>query len=94
MTMTDEKRTCQCVDHRIRKHDCKHIRLMLQTLGIPNSPAEWYAAAQRLVTSQASGERATADPGDTGPAASAGSKRARTASKASKPAKQPGQAFL
>ena len=26
ITLTDERRRCQCVDHRIRKRDCKHIR--------------------------------------------------------------------
>lgn len=50
---SDEKRKCACVDHRIRKHDCKHIRLMLQTLGVQDNPSDWYAAAKRLVQSQA-----------------------------------------
>ena len=50
---TNEKRKCQCIDHRIRKHDCKHIRLMLKTMGIEAHPQEWPAAAHALVTAQA-----------------------------------------
>jgi hypothetical protein len=51
--LTDAKRKCQCVDHRIRKHDCKHIRLLLQSLGIANSPEKWLEATKRSVCEQA-----------------------------------------
>lgn len=92
VTMTDEKRTCQCVDHRIRKHDCKHIRLLLQTMGISDSPGEWFSAAQRLVTSQAANV-AAAGPEAAGPAAPRSSKRTRAAFRPTTK-QQPGQAFL
>ena len=32
--LSNERRRCQCPDHRIRQHDCKHIRLVLEQLGI------------------------------------------------------------
>lgn len=51
--LTDKGRKCQCVDHRIRKHDCKHIRLMLKTLGVESKPEDWFVAAQQLVSAQA-----------------------------------------
>jgi hypothetical protein len=53
--LNDEKRKCQCVDHRIRRHDCKHIKLMLKMLGIEKKPQAWLRATQQLVKTQAQG---------------------------------------
>ena len=47
--LSDEKRKCQCVDHRCRKHDCKHIRLVLKSLGIEDSPLDWHSAVDKQV---------------------------------------------
>jgi hypothetical protein len=41
------------VDHRVRKHDCKHIRLMLKTLRVEHKPEDWFVAVQQLVSAQA-----------------------------------------
>jgi hypothetical protein len=73
---SDTKRSCQCIDHRIRKHDCKHIRLMLQTLKVPDKPQDWFSAAQKLVTNQAQKEHC-AEP-DVGNAATVQHKKRRT----------------
>lgn len=50
-TMT--KRKCQCLDHRIRKRDCKHIRLVLKALNIDDEPDKWKHATASLVEQQA-----------------------------------------
>lgn len=41
VTLTDDKRKCQCMDHRIRRHDCKHIRLILANLNCVDAPQNW-----------------------------------------------------
>eukprot|EP00892_Ulva_mutabilis_P006976 jgi/Ulvmu1/4650/UM002_0381.1 len=46
---TGEKRSCQCPDHRIRKRDCKHIRLLLKSLCIENDPSSWKSATANLI---------------------------------------------
>ena len=43
-----QRRRCACVDHRIRRHDCKHIRLMLCAL-VPSSSPYLYAMRGTLV---------------------------------------------
>lgn len=47
VTLTDSARKCQCLDHRMRKHDCKHIRLVLNSIGAAEAPKEWRAALER-----------------------------------------------
>lgn len=42
--ITDEKRTCTCLDHRFRRHDCKHILLVLSQLNILEEPERWHEA--------------------------------------------------
>lgn len=42
VTLAEDKRTCQCMDFRIRRRDCKHIKLVLQQLGISASPGDWH----------------------------------------------------
>lgn len=32
--LRDEKHVCDCIDHKSRRHDCKHIRLILTSLGL------------------------------------------------------------
>lgn len=41
------------MDHRIRKRDCKHIRLVLQSLNVQNEPDNWKPATVALVDRQA-----------------------------------------
>ena len=41
MVLSDEAQTCQCVDFCVRKHACKHIRLVLTQLDIADQPAAW-----------------------------------------------------
>jgi hypothetical protein len=62
VVLSDSKRSCQCIDHRIRRHDCKHIRLMLQTLKIADKPQDWFSATQKLVKHQAQQVGAQAEP--------------------------------
>lgn len=40
VTLQDEKPTCQCMDFRIRKRQCKHITLVLQSIGAPTA-SDW-----------------------------------------------------
>ncbi|GIL95975.1 hypothetical protein Vretimale_1896 [Volvox reticuliferus] len=40
--LSDGRRSCQCMDCRVRKRDCKHIRLTLEKLQISDKPAQWY----------------------------------------------------
>ena len=42
MELKDPAPTCQCVDYRIRKRICKHQKLVLLQLGIPDAPQDWY----------------------------------------------------
>jgi hypothetical protein len=53
VVLKDGKRTCACIDHRIRKHDCKHIRLLLKSLSIEEHPEKWRDATKRSVCKQA-----------------------------------------
>lgn len=47
--LTDEARKCQCMDHRIRKHDCKHIKLILTQLGVVDKPGDAWREVRRAV---------------------------------------------
>ncbi len=40
--LKDPAPTCQCVDYRIRKRICKHQKLVLLQLGIPDKPQDWH----------------------------------------------------
>lgn len=51
--LSDTKRKCQCIDHRIRKHDCKHIKLLLRSLGIADTPEKWLEATKQRIRAQA-----------------------------------------
>ena len=42
MTRHLSRRRCQCMDFRIRQRECKHIRLVLQQLGIAKHPQDWH----------------------------------------------------
>lgn len=46
----EKKRSCTCLDHRFRRHDCKHIRLVLQQLGLDKDEEKekWREAVMRM----------------------------------------------
>lgn len=44
--LSNSKNTCTCLDHRFRRHDCKHILLVLSQLGILDEPSLWYKAVE------------------------------------------------
>jgi hypothetical protein len=46
VTLSDEKHRCTCLDHRFRRHNCKHICLVLSQLDTLDNPAGWFAALQ------------------------------------------------
>lgn len=48
VTLADKRHTCKCMDFRIRQRPCKHIRLVLQQLGIADSPADWHQVTPQL----------------------------------------------
>ncbi|CAG9463679.1 unnamed protein product [Pedinophyceae sp. YPF-701] len=51
ITLSDDGRKCECMDHRIRKRDCKHIHLTLRTLGLtPETDfADWRGAVDKFI---------------------------------------------
>ncbi|EIE27523.1 hypothetical protein COCSUDRAFT_64271 [Coccomyxa subellipsoidea C-169] len=49
VTLSDDRHACQCVDSRIRKHECKHIRLVLTQLDIADNPSKWHEAVEAKV---------------------------------------------
>ncbi|CAL8463455.1 g2989 [Coccomyxa elongata] len=49
VTLSDDRHACQCVDFRIRKHQCKHIRLVLTQLDIADKPSSWHDAVEAKV---------------------------------------------
>ena len=51
--VSDAARKCQCMDCRIRKRDCKHIKLILNSLGIADSPTQWRQVRVRCLCEQA-----------------------------------------
>ena len=40
VTLKDEKHTCTCLDHRFRRHNCKHILAVCDGLGILQDPTQ------------------------------------------------------
>ena len=42
VTLAAERHSCQCMDFRIRQRECKHIRLVLQQLGVAKHPQDWH----------------------------------------------------
>jgi hypothetical protein len=46
--LADERPTCTCMDFRCRKRACKHIRLILQELGISDQPGQWREASNTV----------------------------------------------
>ncbi|PSC67876.1 ring finger domain-containing [Micractinium conductrix] len=47
ISLNDTKHTCQCLDYRFRRHNCKHILLVLSQLGVEECPGEWRAAVEQ-----------------------------------------------
>lgn len=41
ITLNDTKHKCTCLDHRFRRHNCKHICLVLSELGVLDAPEDW-----------------------------------------------------
>ncbi|KAG2427576.1 hypothetical protein HXX76_012230 [Chlamydomonas incerta] len=48
VTLSDAKSNCTCPDHRFRRRDCKHIKLVRAKLQIQRQPGNWFEAVQRL----------------------------------------------
>ena len=46
ITLSDEKHKCTCLDHRFRRHNCKHILLVLSLLGTLEDPSNWRSAVE------------------------------------------------
>lgn len=46
VTLSDEKHKCTCLDHRFRRHNCKHILLVLSLLGTLEDPSAWRPAVE------------------------------------------------
>lgn len=42
VTLSNGKPHCSCPDHRFRRHDCKHIKLVLAKLRIQRRPKDWF----------------------------------------------------
>ena len=47
VTLADEKHKCTCLDHRFRRHNCKHICLVLDQIGTLDDPSKWKGAVER-----------------------------------------------
>lgn len=45
VTLSNAQHTCNCIDFKIRKRMCKHIRLVLSSLGVEDSPGDWKEVA-------------------------------------------------
>lgn len=56
--LKDPAPTCQCVDYRIRKRICKHQKLVLLQLGIPDKPQDWHQAVSTKLDKLAQAEPA------------------------------------
>ncbi|WIA21512.1 hypothetical protein OEZ85_000715 [Tetradesmus obliquus] len=59
--LSDDKRSCTCMDHRMRRRDCKHIRLVWEQLAVADAPQQWEQALQRMVSQLAAAEPADVD---------------------------------
>ncbi|MEW5317429.1 MAG: hypothetical protein WDW38_008725 [Sanguina aurantia] len=66
--LRDAQHVCDCIDHKTRRHDCKHIRLILTSLGLGHtahtSPNSGWRAAVKLVFTSSLAERARAARGE------------------------------
>ncbi|GMH34300.1 hypothetical protein BSKO_02134 [Bryopsis sp. KO-2023] len=49
VTLSEARQTCQCMDFRIRKRACKHIKLVLKQLAIEEDPKAWKEASVNLL---------------------------------------------
>eukprot|EP00877_Chromochloris_zofingiensis_P010513 jgi/Chrzof1/5715/Cz16g12240.t1 len=48
LRMDGSKRSCTCMDYRFRRHDCKHIKLILQQLKLQSSSdGDWRQAIEQ-----------------------------------------------
>lgn len=43
---------CVCSSHRFRRHDCKHIKLILEQLGVARKPSGWQQVRQGFIQSR------------------------------------------
>jgi hypothetical protein len=62
VALQDGKHTCTCLDHRFRRHDCKHILLVLRQLGKLDAPADWRAGVEARLGELAAGPAPAAHP--------------------------------
>lgn len=54
-------RSCQCMDYRLRRRDCKHIRLVAHQLGVQEAGCrDWQKAVDRMMASGFAREAASA----------------------------------
>lgn len=49
VTLADEKHKCTCLDHRFRRHNCKHICLVLSQVGALEDPSTWRGAVESKI---------------------------------------------
>jgi hypothetical protein len=47
VTLADDKHRCTCLDHRFRRHNCKHICLCLSQIGALEDPGTWREAVEK-----------------------------------------------
>ncbi len=62
VALQDGKHTCTCLDHRFRRHNCKHILLVLRQLGKLDAPADWRAGVEARLGELAAGPAPAAHP--------------------------------
>ncbi|PNW76621.1 hypothetical protein CHLRE_11g467742v5 [Chlamydomonas reinhardtii] len=48
VTLSDAGCSCSCPDHHFRRHDCKHIKVILAKLHIVEEPEKWAEAVTRV----------------------------------------------
>ncbi|KAK9833702.1 hypothetical protein WJX74_003212 [Apatococcus lobatus] len=67
VTLSTGKGSCQCVDFRIRKHACKHQRLIYDQLGEPPGSNNWHQAVEAQMQTMAvkQTKQTAADDGST-----------------------------
>lgn len=59
--LKDPAPSCQCVDFRIRRRMCKHQKLVLTQLGIPDKPQDWHQAVSAKFDEEAQAHKPDAD---------------------------------
>lgn len=57
--LNDQKNTCTCLDHRFRRHDCKHIRLIHEQMGIADAPQQWREVGLWVLSARCNGSMRT-----------------------------------